>query len=45
MATYLNNGQVEIDNNLIENANRPSAGGKKNWLFVGSAEVGADSTV
>jgi transposase len=40
MGTYLGDGQVEIDNNLIENAIRPSAVGKKNWLFVGSAEAG-----
>ena len=40
MGTYLGDGQVEIDNNLIENAIRPSAVGQKNWLFVGSAEAG-----
>jgi hypothetical protein len=26
---------LEIDNNLTENAFRPSAVGKKNWLFIG----------
>ena len=40
METYLGDGQVEIDNNLIENSIRPSAVGKKNWLFIGSAEAG-----
>lgn len=34
-------GEVEVDNNLIENAIRPSAVGKKNWLFIGSPEAGA----
>jgi hypothetical protein len=29
-------GRLEIDNNLIENAIRPSALGKKNWLFWAS---------
>ncbi|HZV35397.1 MAG TPA: transposase [Verrucomicrobiae bacterium] len=32
--------RVEIDNNLVENAIRPTAIGKKNWLFVGEAEAG-----
>ena len=33
---YLQDGQVEIDNNLIENAIRPIALGRKNYLFCGS---------
>lgn len=33
---YLDNGAVEIDNNLVENAIRPLALGRKNWLFAGS---------
>ena len=37
---YLADGKVEIDNNLVENAIRPTALGKKNWLFVGEAEAG-----
>ena len=36
---------MEIDNNLIENAIRPSALGKKNWLFVGHPEAGERSAV
>ena len=31
---------MEIDNNLVENAIRPTAIGKKNWLFVGEANAG-----
>ena len=31
---------MEIDNNLVENAIRPTALGKKNWLFVGEAGAG-----
>ena len=37
---FLEDGRVEIDNNLVENAIRPSAVGKKNWLFVGEAAAG-----
>jgi len=36
----LEHGEVELDNNLVENAIRPTALGKKNWLFFGSAEAG-----
>ena len=41
---YLKDGQIEIDNNLIENTIRPFALGRKNWLFNGSptgAKAGA----
>jgi transposase len=37
---YLADGRVEIDNNLVENAIRPTAIGKKNWLFMGDADAG-----
>jgi transposase len=33
---YLNDGRYPIDNNPIENAIRPIAIGRKNWLFAGS---------
>lgn len=33
---YLEDGRLEIDNNRIENAIRPVALGRKNWLFAGS---------
>jgi transposase len=42
---YLADGRVEIDNNLVENAIRPTAIGKKNWLFVGEADAGQRSAV
>jgi len=35
---YLDDGQLEIDNNLVENAIRPVALGRKNYLFAGSHE-------
>jgi len=37
---YLDDGQIEIDNNWVENAIRPIAIGRKNYLFAGS-EKGA----
>jgi transposase len=42
---FLEHGEVEIDNNLVENAIRPTAVGKKNWLFFGSEEAGVRSAV
>ena len=33
---YVDDGRFEIDNNLIENAIRPVALGRKNYLFAGS---------
>jgi hypothetical protein len=38
-------GRVEIDNNLVENAIRPTAVGKKNFLFVGHPDAGWRSAV
>ena len=38
VARYLKDGQLEIDNNLAENAIRPIAIGRKNYLFAGSHE-------
>jgi transposase len=40
LTRYLEDGRLEIDNNLTENAIRPSAVGKKNWLFIGHPEAG-----
>ena len=40
LGRYLHDGRLEIDNNQVENAIRPTAVGKKNWLFIGHAECG-----
>ena len=40
LTRYLDDGRLEIDNNLTENAIRPSAVGKKNWLFIGHPDAG-----
>jgi transposase len=36
LMAYLNDGMLEIDNNLAENSIRPIALGRKNYLFAGS---------
>lgn len=36
LGVYIDDGRVNIDNNLIENAIRPLALGRKNWLFCGN---------
>jgi transposase len=38
LTNYLLDGRLEIDNNWIENAIRPLALGRKNYLFAGSGE-------
>ncbi|RAI71183.1 hypothetical protein DOZ80_04870 [Pseudomonas fluorescens] len=40
LSRYLNDGTVPIDNNHIEQQNRPWALGSKNWLFAGSLRSG-----
>ena len=42
---FVEDGTLEIDNNLIENAIRPSALGKKNFLFFGHPDAGERSAV
>ncbi len=45
LLVYLDDGRVEIDTNLVENAIRPTAVGKKNWLFIGDAGAGERSAI
>lgn len=42
---YAQDGRLEIDNNLVENAIRPTALGKKNWMFVGHPEAGQRAAI
>ena len=42
---YLRDGRFEIDNNLVENAIRPTAVGRKRWLFLGHPRAGWRSAV
>jgi transposase len=39
MLLFFANGNIEIDNNLVENIIRPVAIGRKNYLFAGSHEA------
>ncbi|MBQ0088102.1 MAG: transposase [Prevotellaceae bacterium] len=36
LSRYVNDGRINIDNNPVENAIRPLALGRKNWLFCGN---------
>jgi len=45
LCRYVEHGQAEIDNNLVENAIRPTAVGKKNFLFIGHPTAGWRSAV
>ena len=45
LTEYLRDGRFEIDNNLVENAIRPRAVGRKRWLFLGHPEAGWRSAV
>ena len=40
LSRYATAGHLPIDNNPVENAIRPIAIGKKNWLFTGSERAG-----
>ena len=45
LVAFQKHGIAEIDNNLMENAIRPSALGKKNFLFIGHPEAGQRSAI
>lgn len=45
LVRYMEDGQFEIDNNLIENTIRPVAIRRKNYLFVGSHEAAQRTAV
>jgi transposase len=40
LARYVEDGRYPIDNNPVENAIRPIALGRKNWMFVGAERAG-----
>jgi transposase len=42
---YLLDGRFEIDNTLVENDIRPTAVGRKRWLFIGHPQAGWRSAV
>ena len=45
LCTYLDDPAVPMDNNAIERAMRPIAIGRKNYLFMGSAEGGKRAAI
>lgn len=45
LSLFIDHGEIEIDNNLVENGIRPPAVGKKNWLFVGGETTGQRAAI
>jgi transposase len=45
LVAHQNHSFTRIDNSLVKNAIRPSAIGKKNWLFIGHAAAGQRSAI
>jgi hypothetical protein len=45
LAAHVNYGYTRLDTNLIENDIRPSAVGKKNWLFIGHPDAGQRTAI
>lgn len=45
LMAYTTDGKLNIDNNLVENAIRPVALGRKNYLFAGSHEAAGRSAM
>jgi transposase len=45
LTAHLNYSHTALDTNAVENAIRPSAVGKKNWLFVGHPDAGDRTAV
>jgi transposase len=45
LEVYVTDGDLTIDNNLAENALRPIAVGRKNWMFAGSDNGGNTAAI
>jgi transposase len=45
LTRYTKDGRLPIDNNLAENAIRPIALGRKNWMFLGSENGGNTAAI
>jgi hypothetical protein len=45
LSAYVSNGKLHIDNNAVENSIRPTAIGRKNYLFAGSHEAAKRSAM
>ena len=45
LVAHLAHGQPRLDTNVVENHIRPTALGKKNWLFIGRPEAGQRTAI
>ncbi len=45
LVAHCNHGETRLDTNLLKNAIRPSAIGKKNFLFIGHPDAGDRSAI
>ncbi|MDX2186703.1 MAG: transposase [Opitutaceae bacterium] len=45
LVRHVEHGDTKLDTNLMENAIRPTAIGKKNWLFIGPPDAGQRSAI
>jgi hypothetical protein len=45
LRAHLQHGQTRLDTNVVENHIRPTALGKKNWLFIGHPEAGRRTAI
>ena len=45
LSRHVEHGQTRLDNNVVENAIRPTAVGKKNWLFIGHPDAGRRAAI
>jgi transposase len=45
LTVHLQDARIPVDNNAVENAIRPIALGRKNWLFVGSQQAGQRAAI
>ncbi len=45
LSRFVEDGHLELDSNLVENAIRPCAVGRKNWLFIGHPEAGDHTAI
>ena len=45
MTRFLDDGEIRLDNNLVESSLRDIGVGRKNWLFVGSERGGRAAAI
>jgi transposase len=45
LSEHLRHGESRLDNNLVENALRPTCIGRKNWLFIWPSDAGQRSAI